>query len=430
MAEEESASEAATKVQEVAANVRQAATRRKRSAGSEAEAIARRYFEAIDAHDLDGAVAMWADGGRENVRGQVDVLAPEGVRTFIGDLIGAMPDLSMQVLSTTTEADRCGVQWRLTGTFAGPGHFGGVAPTGNPIELEGFDLLTVRDGLIQSNDAFSDSMTFARQIGMMPPMGSPAEQRLMGAFNVKTRLTTSLAAGEAELVATGVWVVQGQPGRCNVFLIENSTEEGGVTLYDAGARTMTRAVASAGAKLGGIRRIVLGHGHTDHRGVAPALGVPVLCHPDEVQDAEGSGGFRYWPADLAGLPPVVKQAHKVLHRYAWDGGPVKISDTVAEGDEIAGFSVVDLPGHAPGLIGLWRESDRLALVSDCFYTLDMWGRSCPPHLPEAIYNFDTEQARASLRKLAEMEPAAAWPGHAKPVTGDVRGQLERAADAS
>jgi glyoxylase-like metal-dependent hydrolase (beta-lactamase superfamily II)/ketosteroid isomerase-like protein len=430
MAEEESASEAATKVQEVAANVRQAATRRKRSAGSEAEAIARRYFEAIDAHDLDGAVALWADGGRENVRGQVDVLAPEGVRAFIGDLIGAMPDLSMQVLSTTTEADRCGVQWCLTGTFAGPGHFGGVAPTGNPIELEGFDLLTVRDGLIQSNDAFSDSMTFARQVGMMPAQGSTAEKRMTGAFNAKTHLTAGLMAGEAELVATGVWVVQGQPGRCNVFLIENGGEEGGVTLYDAGARTMTRAVASAGAKLGGIRRVVLGHGHTDHRGVAPALGVPVLCHPDEVQDAEGSGGFRYWPADLAGLPPVVKQAHKVLHRYAWDGGPVKIADTVAEGDEIAGFSVVDLPGHAPGLIGLWRESDRLALVSDCFYTLDMWGRSCPPHLPEAIYNFDTEQARASLRKLAEMEPAAAWPGHAKPVTGDVRGQLERAADAS
>jgi hypothetical protein len=29
-----------------------------------------------------------------------------------------------------------------------------------------------------------------------------------------------------------------------------------------------------------------------------------------------------------------------------------------------------------------------------------------------------------------MEPAIAWPGHAKPVTGDVRAQLERAADES
>ena len=87
-----------------------------------------------------------------------------------------------------------------------------------------------------------------------------------------------------------------------------------------------------------------------------------------------------------------------------------------------------LPGHAPGLIALWRESDRLALGSDCFYTLDMWGRSCDPHVPEPIYNFDTDQARASMRKLAALEPAAAWPGHAKPVTGDVRAQLERAAD--
>jgi glyoxylase-like metal-dependent hydrolase (beta-lactamase superfamily II) len=224
-----------------------------------------------------------------------------------------------------------------------------------------------------------------------------------------------------------VWVVQGQPGRCNVFLIENGDEAGGgVTLFDAGARTMTHAVASAGAKLGGITRVVLSHGHTDHRGVAPALGVPVLCHPDEVQDAEGSGGFRYWPADLAGLPTPQRQIHRVLHRYAWDGGPVKIADTVSEGDDVAGFRVIDLPGHAPGLIGLWRESDRLALVSDLFYTFDIWGRNCAPRLAEEMYNYDTEQARASLRKLAALEPAAAWAGHAKPLTGDVRGQLLKA----
>ena len=52
--------------------------------------------------------------------------------------------------------------------------------------------------------------------------------------------------------------------------------------------------------------------------------------------------------------------------------------------------MIDLPGHAPGLIGLWRESDRLALVSDCFYTLDMWGRDCPPSVPAETYNYDTD----------------------------------------
>jgi glyoxylase-like metal-dependent hydrolase (beta-lactamase superfamily II)/predicted ester cyclase len=425
-------SKAASKVQEAAANIhRSAAGRRGNSSGdpaggSGAESVARRYFEAIDAHDVERAVGMWAPGGREHVRGQVDVTAPEGVREFIGGMVQAMPDLRMEVVDTTTEGERCAVQWRITGTFAGAEPFNGVAPTGSPLRFEGVDVLTVRDGLIQANDAFPDGLSFAREIGLMPPQGSGAEQRLMGAFNLKTKVA-AMADQDAKLVAEGVWVVQGQPGRCNVYLIEDS-QGGGVTLYDAGARTMVKAVASAAAKLGGVKRIVLGHGHTDHRGVAPALGVPVLCHPDEREDAEGSGGFRYWPKGLVGLPTPQRQIHRALHRFAWDAGPVQIAGTLSEGDEIAGFTVIELPGHAPGQIGLWRESDRLALVSDCFYTLEMWGRNCPPHVPERTYNYDTEQARASIRKLAEMEPAAAWPGHARPVTGDVRSQLLAAAE--
>jgi hypothetical protein len=57
----------------------------------------------------------------------------------------------------------------------------------------------------------------------------------------------------------------------------------------------------------------------------------------------------------------------------------------------------------------------------------MWGRTCPPQLPLDGYNLDTDGARASLRRLAALEPSAAWPGHAAPVTGDVRDQLEEAA---
>src|SRR5664280_1487190 len=123
MADQQSDSEskAATKVQEAAANVRQARSPRRRITKSSAESVARRYFEAIAARDLDTAVGLWAEGGRDNIRGQMDVLAPEGVRAFLGEVLDSSPDLLFEVLSTTTQEERCAVQWRMSGTFAGPG---------------------------------------------------------------------------------------------------------------------------------------------------------------------------------------------------------------------------------------------------------------------------------------------------------------------
>jgi hydroxyacylglutathione hydrolase len=70
-------------------------------------------------------------------------------------------------------------------------------------------------------------------------------------------------------------------------------------------------------------------------------------------------------------------------------------------------------------------------VSDTFYTLDpQSGRYGPPRVPHRAFNKDTEQARASMRKLADLEPAAAWAGHAQPLVGDVAGQLRQAADTT
>jgi hydroxyacylglutathione hydrolase len=117
----------------------------------------------------------------------------------------------------------------------------------------------------------------------------------------------------------------------------------------------------------------------------------------------------------------------------WDGGPVKISDTVSEGDEVAGFTVKETPGHAPGQIALWRESDRLALVSDTLYTLDPGRLSTPyggPRIPHPAFTPDRDSARDSILKIAALEPRQVWAGHADPVTGDCRAQLEHAAAAT
>ncbi len=385
--------------------------------------VAKQYFDALNAHDVEAAVACWLPGGRENVRGQIDTTAPEGVRDFLNGIIGPFPDFVFNVVEVTVEDDRAAVRWTADATFTGS-PFQGIEATGAKLELEGVDILIVRDGLIVENNAFTDGMTVARQLGLLPPDGSKTDARMKGLFNARGKLTAKLAASEPQRIAEGVWLIRGGfPGKTmNLYLVRDGD---GVMLFDAGVSSMAGAVAIAGARLGGITRVVLGHSHADHRGVAPALGVPVLCHADEVADAEGDGGEHYFKIDqLNRLGQMLFP--KLL--ASWDGGPVQISGTLAEGDEIAGFKVIHLPGHAPGLIGLWRESDRFALASDCFYTLDpQTGMKGHARVPHAAFNWDTEMARASIRKLAALEPATAWVGHAEPLTGDVRSQLEHAA---
>jgi len=248
-----------------------------------------------------------------------------------------------------------------------------------------------------------------------------------------------------ERIADGVWRVAGDLRRgMNVYLLE---DEGGVTMFDAGTKAMVKGVREAGQELGGLQRIVLGHSHTDHRGAAPGLakelGVPVLCHADELEDAQGDGGLHYFSFDKVEVA-WVRWIYPTLLKRVWDGGPVKVADTVSEGDEVAGFKVMHFPGHAPGLIGLWRESDRLALVSDTFYVIDSarlkrqqetgpdGNKRSKATVAHPFSSQDHDLARESLRKLAALEPETAWPGHAEAVTGtreEVRERLERGAEA-
>jgi steroid delta-isomerase-like uncharacterized protein len=393
---------------------------------AETTRVAREYFEALGRAERDAQQRYYAEDAAAEIHGVTGPVGRDEMVAFFAELFDAFPDWRFDVLEIITEDDRAAVNWRARATFAGPGSFMGFEPTGARVDITGVDLVRVRNGRIAAIDAYLDGADLARQLGALPPQGSTAEQRMAKAFNLTTRVKRRIAAGP-EPVADGVWVVRGglPTKEMNVYLVRDGD---GVMLFDAGIKAMTASIAAAGASLGGITRVLLGHGHPDHRGVAPYLGVPVLCHPDNREDAEGDGGMRYF--DFSKLRPYARPVFPYLLRI-WDGGPVEIAETVAEGDEIAGFEVVVLDGHAPGLIGLWRASDRLALVSDCFYTLDpQTGRHGYTRVPHDAFNLDTERARASIRKLAAMEPAAAWAGHANPLTGDVRTQLEHAADTT
>jgi glyoxylase-like metal-dependent hydrolase (beta-lactamase superfamily II) len=240
------------------------------------------------------------------------------------------------------------------------------------------------------------------------------------ALNPLTPITTQ--------IADGVWQHAGDLRHAmNVYFL---AEEDGITIFDGGTSSMSAGVRQAAERLGPIKRLVLGHGHADHRGIAPTLGVPVLCHPDERADVEGDGGYHYFTLDR--IPYRFPRAVYPTLLKLWDGGSAKVADTVEEGDEIAGFVVKHFPGHAPGLIGLWRERDRVALVSDTTYFVDSlkfkpvdWA-----NVPNRVFNQDHDQAIESVRKLAALEPRVVAAGHSEPLVGEpaeVRLQLEQAA---
>ena len=46
-----------------------------------------------------------------------------------------------------------------------------------------------------------------------------------------------------------------------------------------------------------------------------------------------------------------------------------VARRLREGDEVARLRVLDAPGHSPGHIALWRESDRTLISGDVFFNL-------------------------------------------------------------
>jgi hydroxyacylglutathione hydrolase len=82
-----------------------------------------------------------------------------------------------------------------------------------------------------------------------------------------------------------------------------------------------------------------------------------------------------------------------------------VARTLAEGDDVAGFIVLDTPGHSPGHVSYWRESDRVLVCGDV-----MWGYNpflLKPGIREPYHwaSPDPQRNRASARRLAELEPA-------------------------
>ncbi len=159
---------------------------------SEAGAVARAYFEAIARRDLEAMTGFWEPGGTGEIHGLVELTAPHSYRAWFANLFAAFPDFSFEILDVAAEGERAAVRWRATGSFSGDARFEGMDPTGARVDLSGCDMLTIREGRIQRNDAYLNGAQMAQQLGALPPAGSLPERAMLAALNLKTQLLRAL----------------------------------------------------------------------------------------------------------------------------------------------------------------------------------------------------------------------------------------------
>jgi glyoxylase-like metal-dependent hydrolase (beta-lactamase superfamily II) len=189
----------------------------------------------------------------------------------------------------------------------------------------------------------------------------------------------------------------------------------GDVLVDAGVRAGARKVLQA---LEGERVAAhaITHGHFDHQGAShalcQALGIPLWCGAGEKEAVE-SGDFTRL------LPKPRSLAARVEQLLSGPAHPV--ARVLRQGDEVgAGFVVLETPGHTPGSISFWREADGVLVLGDAAMNRHPWTGRRGLQEPVGVGTMDRELNRASLRRLAELQPAIVCFGHGEPLTEPMR----------
>jgi glyoxylase-like metal-dependent hydrolase (beta-lactamase superfamily II) len=192
------------------------------------------------------------------------------------------------------------------------------------------------------------------------------------------------------------------PNAINVYLA-------GDVLIDAATRQAERRIVRqiAGRPLGAH---ALTHAHPDHQGSSHAIcerfGIPLWCGQGDVPAMEAPGGV------ANANPP--SWATFVQRRF-WAGPAHPVARALVEGDEVAGFTVLDTPGHSPGHVSYWRESDRVLIAGDVFFNLNPLTGIPGLHEAPAAFTPDPARNRAAMRRLAELRPSVTCFGHGPPL---------------
>jgi glyoxylase-like metal-dependent hydrolase (beta-lactamase superfamily II) len=104
-----------------------------------------------------------------------------------------------------------------------------------------------------------------------------------------------------------------------------------------------------------------------------------------------------------------------LIEWAWAGPAHPDARRLEEGDEVGGFTVLDVPGHSPGHVAYWREADRVLVLGDVLNNMDVATGIRGLREPKGIFTPDPARNRRSARRLAALEPALVCFGHGPPL---------------
>jgi len=216
-------------------------------------------------------------------------------------------------------------------------------------------------------------------------------------------------------IVSGVYLLNGfPPAGFNVYLLRAGGEN---VLVDTATRHARRRILRQVPEK--LDAIFITHAHRDHAGamhaVAEATGAPVWASAADADAVEGKS------------PQPVPAQHKdhIVNRLfrGWWRDPHPVARRLADGEIVAGFEVIGFPGHTPGQIGLWRESDRTVICADTMRSMNLaTGLPQIGEMPE-IFTCDVGEARRSIRKLAALEPSTVCFGHGRPFTKDAAAKI-------
>lgn len=204
-------------------------------------------------------------------------------------------------------------------------------------------------------------------------------------------------------LADGVWKLSSfPPNSINAYLLED-------VLVDAAAR-QSAAFIKRDLKGHKLAAHALTHAHPDHQGASHAVcehyGVPFWVSEADADAAEN-------PELIGERQPDHPMARLMQRMFAGPGHSV--DRILREGDEVAGFRVVDTPGHSAGHIALWRESDRVLVLGDVLNSADPFLLLPGLREPKTYFTPDPAENRRSARRLGQLEPKLALFGHGPPV---------------